>query len=134
MHFKKILFFILVVVFQKETGAQHANGIQTNVAPAPLFRDPLTDGAADPVLTWNREEKSWWMLYSQRRANTEAPDVAYCYGTAIGIASSKDNGQSWVYRGTLNLEIEKGLNTFWAPDIVYGSGMYHMFVVYIEGA
>ena len=28
------------------------------------------DGAADPVLIWNREEKKWWMLYTQRRANT----------------------------------------------------------------
>ncbi|MEJ7676964.1 MAG: family 43 glycosylhydrolase [Segetibacter sp.] len=104
-----------------------------HAAPAPLFRDPVTDGAADPVVIWNREEKSWWMLYTQRRANVEAADVAYCYGTAIGIASSKDNGQTWVYRGALNLEIDKGINTFWAPDIVYNNGEYHMFVVYIEG-
>ncbi|MBQ5689092.1 MAG: glycosyl hydrolase, partial [Bacteroidales bacterium] len=61
-------------------------------APAPLFRDPITDGAADPVIIWNRQEKSWWMLYTQRRANAETENVAYCYGNAIGIASSDDNG------------------------------------------
>ena len=49
-------------------------------AAAPLYRDPITDGAADPVLIWNRQEKTWWMLYTQRRANQETADVAYCYG------------------------------------------------------
>jgi len=74
------------------------------------------------------------MLYSQRRVNTEAPDVGYSYGTKIGIASTEDHGQTWVYRGTLDLEFEKGLNTFWVPDIVYYHGLYHMFVGYIKGA
>src|SRR3954466_8227804 len=115
------------------SSAQGDSVSKIHIAPAPLFRDPVTDGAADPVVIWNREEKSWWMLYTQRRANTEAADVAYCYGTPIGIASSKDNGQTWVYRGTLNLDFDKGVNTFWAPDIVYHNGEYHMFVVYIEG-
>lgn len=103
-----------------------------HIAPAPLFRDPVTDGAADPVLVWNREEKKWWMLYTQRRANVESPDVAYCYGNDIGIAT-EEKGTQWTYRGTLNLEFEKGRNTFWAPDVVYHNGEYHMFVVYIQG-
>ncbi len=102
-------------------------------APAPLFRDPITDGAADPVLIWNREEKSWWMLYTQRRANAETAGVAYCYGTQIGIASSSNNGKTWAYRGTLNLDFENGHNTFWAPDIIYSNGKYHLFVTYIQG-
>lgn len=106
---------------------------QTNKVPAPLFRDPITDGAADPVLIWNKEEKSWWMLYTQRRANAETADVAYCYGNKIGIASTKDNGRTWVYRGTLDLDFEKGHNTFWAPDVVYHEGTYHLFVAYIQG-
>lgn len=54
-------------------------------AKAPLYRDPIFDGAADPVMVWNREEKSWWMLYTQRRANVETPGVSYCYGNDIGI-------------------------------------------------
>lgn len=106
---------------------------QQRRAPAPLFRDPITDGAADPVLIWNRQENNWWMLYTQRRANVETEDVAYCYGNDIGIASSDDNGRTWVYRGTLDLEVDKGHNTFWAPDIVYHDGKYHLFVAYIKG-
>lgn len=102
-------------------------------APAPLYRDPVTDGAADPVVIWNQDSKTWWMFYTQRRANTEAADVAYCYGTRIGVAETADHGQTWVYRGTLDLEFEPGHNTFWAPEIVYDDGEYHMFVAYIRG-
>ena len=101
--------------------------------PAPLYRDPITDGAADPCLVYNPFEKAWWMLYTQRRANAETGDVAYCYGNAIGIAYSEDNGRTWRYRGTLDLDFERGHNTFWAPDVVLHNGVYHMFVSYIRG-
>ncbi|HEX5153430.1 MAG TPA: family 43 glycosylhydrolase [Parafilimonas sp.] len=128
-----LIIFVGCFVLSIPVKAQVDTIPKDHIAPAPLFRDPVTDGAADPVLIWNREEKKWWMLYTQRRANTEAPDVAFCYGTDIGIASGENNGQTWVYRGTLNLEFEAGRNTFWAPDIVYHDGVYHMFVVYIKG-
>lgn len=109
------------------------NQVVAQSAPSPLFRDPITDGAADPVVIYNRQEKAWWMLYTQRRANTDAANVAYCHGCCIGVAESKNNGKSWVYRGTLDLAFEKGHNTFWAPDVVYHKGIYHMFVSYIQG-
>lgn len=32
--------------------------------PAPLYRDPIYDGAADPVMVYNRSEKNWWMFYT----------------------------------------------------------------------
>jgi sucrose-6-phosphate hydrolase SacC (GH32 family) len=123
----------MVLIACSNLHAQNDSAI-THPAPAPMFRDPITDGAADPVVFYNREEKSWWMLYTQRRANAETADVAYCYGNPIGIASSDDHGRTWVYRGTLDLKIDKGLNTFWAPDIAYQNGTYHLYVTYIVGA
>ncbi|MCA9734240.1 family 43 glycosylhydrolase, partial [candidate division KSB1 bacterium] len=49
-------------------------GTDQRVAPKPLFRDPIYDGAADPAIIWNREEKRWFMLYTNRRANLEGLD------------------------------------------------------------
>lgn len=101
---------------------------------APLYRDPIFDGAADPVLIWNREEKQWWMIYTNRRATAEGPKFAWVHGTDLGVASSKDGGASWLYRGMLTgLDIEWGRNTFWAPEIIWHEGIYHMYVSYIQG-
>ena len=38
-------------------------------ADKPLFRDPVFDGAADPVVVWNAAVQRWWMFYTNRRAN-----------------------------------------------------------------
>ncbi|MEY8745235.1 hypothetical protein AB9M62_38850 [Bacillales bacterium AN1005] len=40
---------------------------------APLFRDPIYDGAADPVVVWNHVEQAWWMIYTNRRATAGGP-------------------------------------------------------------
>ncbi|WP_235549441.1 glycosyl hydrolase [Paenibacillus sp. Root444D2] len=99
----------------------------------PLYRDPIYDGAADPVVIWNREAKEWWMIYTNRRATVEDRRFAWVHGTDLGVASSKD-GNDWVYRGTLpGLDIEWGRNTFWAPEIYWHEGIYHMYVTYIQG-
>lgn len=101
---------------------------------APLFRDPIFDGAADPVIIWNRQEESWWILYTNRRAFSPNSGVAYVHGTDIGIACSNDEGENWNYRGTVSgLEFEPGRNTFWAPDIIEEDGIYHMYVSYVRG-
>ncbi len=132
-HIIRLIGILVISLLVSSTNAQSEKSEQLRKAPAPLFRDPIFDGAADPVVFWNHVEKSWWMLYTQRRANVETADVAYCYGNAIGIASSDDNGRSWVYRGTLNLEFERGHNTFWAPEVVFHEGLYHLYVSYIPG-
>lgn len=103
-------------------------------ARAPLFRDPVYDGAADPVVIWNRDEQAWWLLYTNRRANVPCEGFAWVHGTDIGIASSKDGGRTWAYRGVLQgLEFERGRNTFWAPEILWHGGLYHMYVSYVPG-
>ncbi|MNW39638.1 Glycosyl hydrolases family 43 [compost metagenome] len=100
----------------------------------PLFRDPIMDGAADPTVIWNHVTEEWWMIYTNRRATVEGPGVAWVHGTDLGVAVSRDEGRSWVYRGTLQgLEFEWGRNTFWAPEIIYHEGTYHMYVSYIQG-
>ncbi len=106
------------------------------VPPAPLYRDPVFDGAADPSLIWNDEERAWWVFYTNRRAN--APDaqdgVRWCHGTDIGIASSADGGLTWNYRGIAKgLEFEAGRNTFWAPCLVEHGRTYHMYVACVRG-
>lgn len=127
-----ILFFIFTgiegIVAQKQFDIEHA--------PAPLFRDPVYDGAADPSLIWHPENKEWWIFYTQRRANTAFEGVAYCYGTAIGFAKSNDHGKTWSYAGVANLpQPDKGHNTFWAPQVIFDkqSNQYHLFVTYIKG-
>jgi hypothetical protein len=106
----------------------------TKQTPAPLYRDPIFDGAADPVLVWNPLVKAWWMLYTQRRAKAEEQGVAWCHGTEVGVAESKDGGVTWVYQGTLPLSHPDKGYSFWAPDIVRDKeGHYHIFVSYVPG-
>jgi len=103
-------------------------------APKPLYRDPVYDGAADPVLVWNRTERQWWMFYTNRRANVPGlPGVSWVHGTRIGIAVSADGGATWKYRGTADLPAGGANDTHWAPDIVCHMGTYHMFLTFVPG-
>jgi hypothetical protein len=98
------------------------------------YRDPVYDGATDPVVVRSRESGEWWMFYTQRRASAPGPGVAWVHGTDIGVAVSADNGGSWTYRGTVpGLDFEAGRNTFWAPEIFWARDQYHMLVTYIQG-
>lgn len=100
---------------------------------APLFRDPVYDGATDPVVVYNRETKEYHMLYTQRRATEISIGYSNIHGTKIGVATSAD-GSDWLYRGTLKgLEFEHGDNTFWAPEVFYADGKYHMYLSYVQG-
>lgn len=101
---------------------------------APLFRDPVTDGPADPKVVWNDAANEWWMFYTSRRANSAIRDgVSWVHGTDIGVASGGPRGDVWTYRGTLDLDTGWGRNTFWAPEVIQHNGVFHMFVSYIEG-
>ena len=106
-----------------------------NIIPnAPLFCDPVYNGAADPTIIWNRQEQSWWIFYTNRRAFGLNQGVSYYHGTDIGIASSSDGGRTWIYRGTAQgLNYEPGRNTYWAPEILEHEGVYHMYVSYVRG-
>ncbi|BCM93511.1 hypothetical protein IAD21_05402 [Abditibacteriota bacterium] len=104
------------------------------VASKPLFRDPVYDGAADPVVIWNRAEQKWFMLYTNRRANVRnLKGVAWVHGTKIGIAESSDGGLTWQYRGVAQIALGGDDDSLWAPDVVYQQGTYHMFLSFVPG-
>jgi hypothetical protein len=109
------------------------------VAPKPLYRDPVFDGAADPVVIWNPNVERWWMFYTNRRANVPGlSGVAWVHGTRIGIAESSDGGVTWNRVGDANIDVglEVGGDdpTFWAPDVITGpDGVHHMFLTVVPG-
>jgi hypothetical protein len=109
------------------------------VAAKPLFRDPVFDGAADPVLVYNPMRGRWWMFYTNRRATAEGlPGVSWVHGTRVGIAESPDGGANWQYLGTADIELPPELGgleaTHWAPDIVRADdGSWHMFLTVVPG-
>lgn len=98
-----------------------------------VFRDPVFDGAADPVVLWNRKQHTWWMFYTSRRATAPSQGFSWVHGSDIGVAESSDGGLTWLYRGVVELEHEFGRNTFWAPEVLWADGAYHMFVSYVKG-
>lgn len=129
-------------------------------APKPLFADPMFDGAADPVLIWNKQKKEWWMFYTNRRATlNDTTGVQWVHGTSIGMATSKD-GINWAYLDTATIKYYPkdlfsserafvntngpaplagsagagpGARTFWAPDVIEHKGLYHMYLTYVPG-
>ncbi len=108
-------------------------------APQPLYRDPVHDGAADPIVVWNPHRQRWWMFYTNRRANVPGlSGVAWVHGTRLGIAESSDGGNTWAYVGTAGItlppEIASTEPTHWAPDIVTAAdGTHHMFLTVVPG-
>lgn len=109
------------------------------LANKPLYRDPVFDGVADPVVIWNPKVKRWWMFYTNRRANVaNLSGVAWVHGTPIGIAESADNGANWKYLGNADIKLPKSFGgkgtTLWAPDIIRGDdGKWQMFLTVVPG-
>ncbi|MDC7684210.1 family 43 glycosylhydrolase [Asticcacaulis sp. BYS171W] len=104
------------------------------VAPKPLFRDPVYDGAADVSIVYDKAAKDWKMFYTNRRATLKLPDkdVSWVHGTAIGIASSKD-GLKWDYQGTASVPAACTGETLWAPELYAENGTYHMWLTIVPG-
>ena len=104
------------------------------IAPKPLFRDPVYDRAADPVLAWDRAGRKWIMFYTNRRANmTGADGVSWVHGTRIGMAESTDGGATWTYAGTVQIPFGTDEFTHWAPEVIDHDGTYHMYLSIVPG-
>ncbi|TFB67522.1 glycosyl hydrolase [Cryobacterium sp. Hz9] len=103
---------------------------------APLFRDPIFDGATDPTVIRNEASGQWWMFYTQRRAAVDEPGVAWVHGSRIGVAVS-DTGDDWTYRGVLDgldaVGVVPGTNTHWAPEVIWDGERYRMYLTMIDG-
>lgn len=129
------LYFILVLFlfcFSTDFSAQQSK--QNHLASKPLFRDPVYDGAADPTIIWNKEEKKWFMFYTNRRAKVDSLDgVKWVHGTRIGIAESSDGGATWKYRDTCDIQYRLTDYTHWAPEVIRYKKLYHMFLTYVPG-
>lgn len=103
---------------------------------APIFRDPIEDGAADPTVIRREGTNEWWMFYTNRRPAAEGPKFTWIHGSRIGLAMSLDDGASWHYRGVvegLDAPEDGAPNTHWAPEVIFADGQYHMFLSYISG-
>ncbi|WP_405374094.1 MULTISPECIES: hypothetical protein [unclassified Microbacterium] len=116
---------------------------------AELYRDPVYDGATDPVVVI--ADGQWWMFYTQRRAThpDPGPGVAWVHGSRIGVARSVD-GAAWEYAGTLEPRtLEPGRagdlrltaegpasvtsRTHWAPEVVFDGARWRMYLTEIDG-
>jgi hypothetical protein len=105
------------------------------VAPKPLFRDPVHDGAADPSTVYDPKTREWVMFYTNRRADLpmeDAKDARWVHGTAIGTARSKD-GAHWRYGGVAAIPASCTGATLWAPDVQRFGDTWHMWLTVVPG-
>lgn len=104
-------------------------------APKPLYRDPVTDGAADVSIVFDKAHRRWVMFYTNRRATLKDPDpkdVAWVHATPIGMATSKD-GMAWTYSGEAKIPAACTGQTLWAPELYAEGGVYHMWLTVVPG-
>jgi hypothetical protein len=126
---------LLAPLFVAVTLALSSGAGAADIAPKPLYRDPVFDGAADVSIVYDRAAQLWKMFYTNRRATMKLPDpkdVAWVHGTAIGIAAS-DDGVHWRYQGTADFPEACTDVTLWAPEIYYENGTYHMWLTIVPG-
>lgn len=109
-----------------------------------VYRDPVYDGATDPLVVI-ADPGDWWMFYTQRRAThpDPGPGVAWVHGSRIGVARSTD-GIRWSYAGTLEptadgLQLDaagppaRTDRTHWAPEVVFDGQIWRMYLTEIDG-
>jgi hypothetical protein len=80
------------------------------VVDKPLFRDPVHDGAADPVVVYTGALDRWYTLYTNRRANAQgASGMAWMHGTRRRRARRRSEGISLARQVWLITDVWHGL-------------------------
>jgi hypothetical protein len=105
------------------------------IAPVPLFRDPVHDGAADASTVYDPATREWVMFYTNRRADlklADPKDVRWVHGTAIGTARSR-TGATWRYGGTAAIPASCTGPTLWAPEVQRFGNTWHMWLTVVPG-
>ena len=134
ININRLFVILLMFLFGSSAMIYAQNNQKDKLADKPLFRDPVYDGAADPTVIWNNNEKKWFMFYTNRLANVKGLDgVSWVHGTRIGIAESSDGGATWKYRDTCDIQYRLTDYTHWAPEVIENNGLYHMYLSYVPG-
>lgn len=99
---------------------------------SPYVYDPVTRDLGDPTILFNRDTGKAWVFYTQR-PRLKAEGTGWYHGGDIGVLSSAFGGFSWLYRGTAEGlgAYAPGRNGFWAPEVIYHEGLYHMYVTFV---
>ena len=120
-----------------QTTGDEPNPLDGTFVPSkPFVYDPVKRECGDPTILFNHESGNAWVFYTQRPHWETDGAPGWYHGSPIGILSSGVGGFSWLYRGVaqgLENSFEPGLNTFWAPEVIYHKGEYHMYVTYLRG-
>jgi len=84
---------------------------QGKLADKPLFRDPVFDGAADPTIIWNKNEKDSKSIY---------------YADSPDLYNWQDKGKAVGDRSGEGPNVFKWKNKYWMlVDNWAGMGLYH---------
>ena len=134
----------LLLAAMELTAAPAANEVKAPKQPdpdglfvpgVPFVYDPVVQDLGDPTILFNHDTGRAWIFYTQRpHWKIEGP--GWYHGGPVGMLSSEYNGFSWLYRGTaegLDGAFEPGRNGFWAPEVIYHGGKYHMYVTFQRG-
>lgn len=77
------------------------------------------------------------VLHPTPRHRRQRAGVTWIHGTPIGMAESTDGGATWTYRGeakiTYGQDVHPDDYTYWAPEIIWFQGAYHMYLTYVPG-
>jgi beta-xylosidase len=104
-------------------------------APKPLYRDPVTDGAADVSIVFDQARPRVGDVLHQPPRHPEKPrprrrGLGPRHADWQGV--SKD-GLAWTYKGVAKIPAACTGQTLWAPELYAEGGVYHMWLTVVPG-